>query len=147
MSVRSNGATRQPPSSPLVKLGISWLVVMQRTTDGGIGRRSAGLVLWELEVMFGVWLTVRTALVERIGLRLPTDDSQQIWGNEERSHGSLASGVDLTLGRKQRIVVAVSLTFLPAHPPRKRRNWGLGDGIRPSGLVESMEPRSLIYWS
>jgi hypothetical protein len=43
---------------------------------------------------------------------LPTDDSQQIWGNEERSHGSLASGVDLTLGRKQRIVVAVSLTFV-----------------------------------
>jgi hypothetical protein len=35
-----------------------------------------------------------------IGLRLPTDDSQQIWGNEEQSHGSLAFGVDLRAQRE-----------------------------------------------
>jgi hypothetical protein len=68
--------------------------------------------------------------------------SQQTRGNKERSHGSLACVVDLTLWRKQRIVVAVSLTFLPAHPPRKRRKWYLIDGIRPAGQVESMYPRA-----
>jgi hypothetical protein len=63
-----------------------------------------------------------------------------IWLLEERSHGSLALEWISLLGKGNGMLCVVSLTFLPAHPPRKRGETG----ALAAGLDNLVEPHQ---WS
>jgi hypothetical protein len=91
------------PSSPRVKLGISWLVERQRVTDGGMDGDlwdwSTGRLVGHTD---GIWKN------DGVGWRLPTDDFVLL---RDDCTDLWPMVVNLTLGRKQRNVVHSFFNF------------------------------------